>query len=157
MGTLRAARKGRPEPPLIPFPNRACLLGRDRNQVAQRPEPGESLALELPDALARQVELVSDRLERPGLALEAEAELQDAALALGQGVESPPDALAPERLLGLVERIRGLAVGEQVSELALVIRAHRLVQRDGGLRGAERLVYVLDRKAGSLGELVLRR
>ena len=33
----------------------------------------------------------------------------------------------------------------------------RLVQRDGRVRGAERLVDVLDREAGRLGELLLRR
>src|SRR5438067_9592287 len=38
-------------------------LRRDGDQVAQRAQAGERLALELPDALARQVELVADRLE----------------------------------------------------------------------------------------------
>src|ERR671933_2584536 len=99
---------------------RAATLGRDRDEVAQSTEPGERLALELADALPRQVELVPDRLERPRLALEAEAELEDSALPLGEGVERAPHTLAAERLLGLVEGIGGLAVGEQVTELALV-------------------------------------
>src|SRR5207248_1947074 len=51
----------------------------------------------------------------------------------------------------------GLAVGEQVAELALVVRADRLVQRDGGLRGTEGLVDVLHRQPGRLGQLLLRR
>src|ERR671938_2151179 len=136
---------------------RAATLGRERDQVAQRAEPGERLALELADALARQVELVPDRLERPRLALEPEAELEDSPLALGQGVERPAHALAPQRLLGLVERIRGLAVGEEVAELALVVGSDRLVQRDGRVRGAERLVDVLHRQARRLRELLLRR
>src|SRR5215218_7174522 len=126
-------------------------------QLTQRSEPGQRLALELPHAFARQVELVADRLERPGLALEAEAQLQNPPLALGQRVERPPHALAAERLLGLLERVGRLAVGEQVAELALVVRADGLVQGNGGLRRAERLVDVLDRKARSLGELLLRR
>src|SRR5262249_42107979 len=67
-------------PPLQAFQR----LGRERREVAQRGEARERLALELPDALARQVELVADRLERPRLALEAEPQLQDAPLALGQ-------------------------------------------------------------------------
>src|SRR5204862_6395960 len=50
-----------------------------------------------------------------------------------------------------------LAVGEEVAELALVVRADGLVQRDRGLRGAERLVDVLDRETGRLRELLLRR
>src|SRR5919197_2021895 len=131
--------------------------GRDRDEVAQRPEPGQRLALELPDALAGQVELVADRLERPRLALEAEAKLEDAPLALREGVERAPHALPAERLLGLVERICGLAVGEEVAELALVVGADGLVQRDGRLGGAKRLVDVLDRQAGRLRELGLRR
>src|SRR5437867_9694959 len=98
---------------------------------------------------------MADRLEGPRLALEAEAELEDPPLPLGQSVERAPDTLAPERLLRLVERIGGLAVGEQVAELALVVRADRLVQRHGRLGGPKRFVDVLDRKTGGLCELVL--
>jgi len=61
-------------------------LRRGGLEIAQRREPGERLALELPDPLAGQVELVTDRLQRPRLALEAEAKLQDPALPLGQSV-----------------------------------------------------------------------
>jgi hypothetical protein len=100
---------------------------------------------------------VADCLERPRLAIEAEAKLEDAALPLGEGIQSPADTLAPQGLLGLVERIGRFPVGEQVAQLALVVRADRLVQRNGRLSGAERLVDVLDREAGRLGELVLRR
>jgi hypothetical protein len=98
-----------------------------------------------------------NRLERPRLALEPEAELEDAPLALWKRVERTSDALPAERLLGLVERIRGLAVGEQVAELALVVRADRLVQRDRRVGSPECLVDVLERQAGCLGELLLRR
>src|SRR5262249_9222838 len=128
-----------------------------RLQVAQRGEPSERLALELPDPLSGQVELVADCLERPRLALEAEAELQDPALPLGQRVERTANALLAQRLLGLVERIGGLSVGKQVAELALVVRPDRLVQRDRGLRGPERLVDVLQRQPGRLGQLCLGR
>src|SRR5438445_2239417 len=113
-------------------------LRRDGDEIAQRAEAGERLSLELTDALAGQVELVADRLERPRLALEAEAQLEDPPLPLGQRVERTPDALAAERLLGLLERVRGLAIREEVAELALVVRADRLVQRHGGVGGAER-------------------
>jgi hypothetical protein len=87
---------------------------------------------------------VADCLERPRLALEAETQLEDPPLPLGQRVERTADSLPTQRLLRLVERIRRLAVGEQVAELALVVRADGLVQRDRRLRGAERLVDVLD-------------
>src|SRR3954449_5248195 len=98
-------------------------LRSEAGELTQRCEPRQRLALELPDALARQVELMADRLERPRLALEPEAELEDAPLALGQRVQRLPHALPAQRLLGLVERVRGFAVGEQVAELALVVRA----------------------------------
>src|SRR5207253_11443127 len=75
--TQRAPR--RRSRPSFPTRRSSDLEGRcrglgscDRDQVAQRAEPRERLALELADALARQVELVPDRLERPRLALEAE-------------------------------------------------------------------------------------
>src|ERR671935_2451975 len=112
-------------------------LGGDCLQLAQRREACQRLALELANALTRQVQLVADRLERPRLALEAEAQLEDPPLALWQGVERPPHALAAERLLSLVERIDRLAVGEEVAELALVVRADGLIQRDGCLGGPE--------------------
>src|SRR5919201_1334459 len=132
-------------------------LRRNGDEVAQRAEPGERLALELPDALARQVELVADRLERPRLALEAEPQLEDPPLALRECVERAPDALPAERLLGLVERVGGLPVGEQVAELALIVRADGLIQRHRSLRATERLVDVLDRQPRRLRELGLRR
>jgi hypothetical protein len=62
--------------------NRSSSGCRDRDEVAQRAEPGERLTLELADPLPRQVELVPDRLERPRLALEAEAQLEDPPLTL---------------------------------------------------------------------------
>ena len=77
--------------------------GGEACEIPQRLEALERLALELTHALAREVELVPDRLERPRLALEPEAKLEDAALALRERVERPPDALAPEGLFGLVE------------------------------------------------------
>jgi hypothetical protein len=132
-------------------------LGCDALELAQRCEAGQRLPLELADALTRQVELVADRLERPRLSLEPEAELEDPPLALGQGVEGPPRALAAKRLLGLVERVSGLAVGEEVAELAFVVGSDGLVQRDGRLGRAEGLVDVLDREAGGFGKLFLRR
>src|SRR6476620_1793911 len=107
------------------------LRRSDGLELTQRRESSQRLALQLPHPLAGELELIADRLQRPRLALETEAQLEDAPLALGQSVESAPDALASQRLLGLVERICSLAVGEKVTELALVVRADRLVQRDG--------------------------
>src|SRR5262245_56285616 len=141
--------KGGPWPP-FEEPISCRLRGREGDHVAQRGEPRERMALELPDPLAGQVELVADRLEGPRLAVEPEAELEDPPLALREGVERLADALPAERLLGLVERVGRLAVGEEVAELALVVRADRLVQRDRRVGGTHRLLDVLDRQAGGL-------
>src|SRR5581483_754447 len=115
------------------------------------------LPFELSHALACQVELVADRLERPRLALEPEAELEDPPLPLRQRVESLTDVLAAERLLCLVEGVGRLAVREEIAQLALVVGSDRLVERHRRRRRRESLVDVLDRQAGRLGELVLRR
>src|SRR5262245_25064024 len=133
------------------------LVRRDRGQVAQGGQTRQGLSLELPDALSREVELMADRLERPRLALKTEAKLENPPLAFGQRVQRPPDALLAQRLLGLLEGIRGLAVGEEIAKLALVVRADRLVQRDRRVCGAERLVDVLHREARGLRQLVLAR
>src|SRR4051794_35064723 len=61
--------------------------GCERGELAERREPAQCLSLELAHALAGEIELVPDGLERPRLALEPEAELEDAPLALRQGVE----------------------------------------------------------------------
>src|SRR4051812_8416007 len=139
-----------------PVLSHAGLRG-EAGELAQGREARQRLALELPDALARQVELVPDRLERPGLALEAEPQLENAPFPLGQRVERLADVLAAKGLLGLLERIRGLTIGKEIAELALVVRADRLVQRDGRRRGRECLFDVLQRQARGLGELFLRR
>src|ERR671928_218751 len=102
----------------------AARLRGDRDEVAQRAEPGERLALELADALPRQVELVPDRLERPRLALEAEPKLEDAPLPLGEGVERTPHALPAERLLGLDEA----ALLGALDERARLLGVEQLVQ-----------------------------
>src|SRR5262249_20282153 len=80
-----------------------------------------------------------------------------APLALRERIERAPNALPAERFLRLLERIGGLAVGEEIAELAFVVRADGLVERDGRMRRAESFVDVLHRQARSLGERFLRR
>src|SRR6266542_1994928 len=154
---LRAStQEGRLAAPFTPR-SLSRRSGSDGDHVPEGRKARERLALQLPHPLAGQVELVSDRLERPRFALEAEPQLEDPALPLGERVERLADALAPQRLLRLFERVRRLAVREQVAELTFVFGADGLVQRNRCLRGAQRLVYVLDRQSGRLRELFLRR
>src|ERR671934_97231 len=104
------------------------VSGGDCLQLAQRREACQRLALELANALTRQVELVADRLERPRLALEAEAQLEDPPLALRKGVERLPHSLPPERLLGLGQQLVAADVGEE--ELQAVAGAGELARVD---------------------------
>src|SRR5437588_648172 len=106
-------------------------------------EPRQGVALELADALARQAELLADRLERGRLGLEAEAELDDPPLPLGQVRDRALDALPAHRLHGLLGRIDRRLVGEQIAELRVAVRAEALVQGDG-IDRLERLHDVLE-------------
>src|SRR3954452_19629738 len=73
------------------------LFGRHARELDL--EPRECVALELADALARQLQLAADRLERLRLALEPEPQLEDPPLPLGQPVERHPHRLAAKRVV----------------------------------------------------------
>src|SRR5215218_713906 len=115
-------------------------------------------ALELPDALARQAELLADRLEGGSLAVEAEAQLEDPALALGELLERAAHFQPPHRVRGLVGRVASGRIAEQIAELSAVgVVADALVERHRRVGGVQRLVDVLEREARSLGQLRPRR
>src|SRR3954454_123687 len=116
----------------------------------------ERLRLELADALPRQPELLADRLQRGGLAVEAEPELDDPALPLRQVGDRPLGALAANRVDGLLGGVERRLVGEQVAELGVAVRAEALVERDRVDR-VEGLDDMLDLEAGRIGELLARR
>src|SRR3954466_11787459 len=100
-----------------------CLGGEDELVAERELEPREGVALELPDALPRQAELLADRLERGGLGFEAEAKLDDAPLPLGQVRDGALDALPADRLDRLVGGIGRRLVGEQGAQLRGAPRA----------------------------------
>src|SRR5580658_7381149 len=114
--------------PRVPEP--LCL--RERLELLQR------VVLDLPDALAGHVEGAADFLERVGaLAGEAEAELDDLALALRQRGQSAAEVLAAQVLGGELEgRFRRLVLDE-IAELGVLLLADRLLERDGLLGHAE--------------------
>src|SRR6188472_4643894 len=136
----------------------AAALERPRVVVERVLQACERRLLELSDALARQLEHAADLLERQALlAVEAEPELEYAPLALGQAREGGADALALERLVGLLDRVGGGAVGEQVTEFAVTVRADGLVQRNRRLDGVERLLHMVQLEARRLRKLLDRR
>src|SRR5262249_34385857 len=107
------------------------------DRVRERPELFQALVLDLPDALAGDVERPPHFVERPRmLAVEAVAQLEDLALAARERPEDLPQRLLAERDLGLLVGKRQVLVRDEVSELGLVLVADRLLERDGRLRAA---------------------
>src|SRR5229473_7856571 len=101
----------------------------------QRREDLERVVLDLADPLAGDTEGAADLLERLWLtAMEAEAELDYLALALGQRGQRLLDLRASQRDRGLLERRLGQLIFDQVSELRVLLLADRLLERDGKLR-----------------------
>src|SRR5581483_7565514 len=140
--------------------------GREDELVAELElQPVQRLGLELPDALARQAELLADRLERGRLAAEAEAELDDPALPFGQVCDRALDALAAHRVdrvvrLDDVLRLEARGLGQLVdrglaAELRLQLR-RGAVQLDPPLldvhRDANRLRLIRDGALAGLAD-----
>src|SRR3546814_11308880 len=83
------------------------------------------------DALAGEVEVLPDLFEGAGLAtVEAEAQLQDLALAVVEGGEEPVDLLGQQRGGGDLEGGLGGAVLDDVAQLGVAVFAPRLGQRE---------------------------
>jgi hypothetical protein len=137
-----------------------CLLelvceGLDASE--QLGEPGHRLALDLAHTLPRDAELLADRFQRLRSVVEAEAKLEHAPFPLGELRQGTPHLQPAQRVDGLVLRIRGERIAEEVAELALVLDADALVQRDRCLGRVEGLVDVLGRELRSLGQLLAGR
>src|SRR6185437_4507103 len=133
-------------------------------RVAKRLRFGKALellqrvVLDLADALAGDPECADDLLERAGLlALQAEAQLDHLALALGQRVERAVDVLAPQRHRRRIERGDGLLVGDEVAQLGLLLLADRLLEADRELRHALDLAHLVGRHAELGGDLLRPR
>ena len=101
----------------------------------QRRERLEGVALDLAGPLAGDTEGAADLFERLWLtAMEAEAELDYLAFALGQRGQRVLDLRALQRDRGLLERRLGQLIFNEVSELRLLPLADRLLERNWKLR-----------------------
>src|SRR3954453_23418533 len=126
-----------PQPALCPLPLlREEPVSRRLHDVAQplrlgqRLELLERVVLDLADALARDVERAPDLLQRARpAARQAEAHLDDLALALRQRRQRTVHVLLAEVLRGDLERRLGRLVLDEVAELGLVLLADRLLER----------------------------
>src|SRR5262249_9756219 len=107
----------------------------------------EALVLDLADALAGDVEGATDFVERSWLlAVEAVAELEHLALALGQLGQNAPKRLTAESGLGGLVRKRDREIGEEIAQLGLLLVADRLLERDRCLGAAADLLDLVDRE-----------
>ena len=118
--------------------SRRALPSRKARYAARRGRRhlrgGERVPLDLADALAREPELRSDRLERRGFAVEAEAQLEQAPLALRERCHRAPHSLAPHGVDGLLGGIACQRVGEELADLAVAVGADALVERERRVR-----------------------
>jgi hypothetical protein len=91
------------------------------------------------------------------LAAEAVAQLEHAALAVGEVLQRLAQRLLREDLRGALVRRLGPLVGDELAELGLLLVADRLLERDRRLGRALDRVDLLGVDAGDLGDLVRRR
>src|SRR3954467_11380242 len=117
----------------------------------------ERLVLDLADALARDVERAADLVEGARvLAAQPVAELEHAALAVGQVLERLAQGFLGEDLGGAVVRRLGALVGDELAELGLLLVADGLLERYRSLRRALDRVDLVGLDAGHVGDLLGR-
>ena len=80
-------------------------------------------------------------------------ELEHPPLPVGQRPQNLDQRLLAEDVLGDLRAGRQL-VGDEVPELGLLVVAHRLLERDRGLRAAPDLIDLVDRQVELVGDLL---
>src|SRR6266540_4383180 len=105
------------------------------DRVGEGAELLQALVLDLPDALACDVERPADLVEGPRvLAVEPVPELEHLPLPAREGAEDLAQRLLAHGGLGLLVRQREVLVGDEVAELRLVLVTDRFFERDRCLR-----------------------
>ena len=97
----------------------------------------QGLRLDLADALARHVELFSDLFKRPGETVgQAEPVIQHLTFAVGQRRQDFLEAFLQHRVGGLLRRIFGGRIGNEVAVFRVVVVAYLALKGNGLLRHA---------------------
>src|ERR1035437_2835314 len=118
-------------------------------------ELANGLGLHLADALARDLEDPPDLLQRVGVAVaDAVAELDDLALAVGEGLEHFLDAVLEHLGAGGLDGVLGRLVLDEVAEVAVLALADGPVEADGVPRDLQHAPRLRDAHAGLLGDLL---
>ena len=100
----------------------------------------QGLGFDLADPLARDVELLADLLERVRLAVDqTEAHAQHLLLPRRQRGQDFLELLAQQGIGGLLRRLGGLVVLDEVAEMAVFLLADGRFERDGLLRDLQDL------------------
>src|SRR5918999_123352 len=135
--------------------------GSDREHVLELrrgawvAELAEGLGLDLPDALAREVELLADLLQGARLPRdEPETQRQHPSLTLGEKAENAPKILLAQDRGGRLEGRLGFVVGDEVRQLGVLLVAHGLVQREGLGKDPKGLLHLLGFHVRRLRDLV---
>src|SRR5829696_4772542 len=127
-------------------------------RVREGAELLQALVLDLPDALARDVEGPPDLVERPWvLAVEAVAKLEHAALAQRERAEDARQRHLAHVHLGDLVRERLRVVGDEVAELRLLLVPDRLLERDRRLGAPPDLRDLVRGEAEIATDLARRR
>ena len=115
----------------------------------------QRLRLDLADAFAGDVKLLADLLERPALAvLQPEPEAQNLRLPGGQGFEDVVQLLPQEGVGGGVDRRRGVVVGDEVAQVAVLLLADRGLEGDRLLAHPQDLPHLIHRHIQLVGDLL---
>src|SRR5450830_217128 len=144
-----------PAPRSLSRPQRSIEKVAQALRVAVRLELGQRLGLDLADALAGDAELLADFLEGARmLALEAETQLDDLALAVRERAQDEVELFFLHDLADGLDRDRGFLVLDEVAELRVFFLADRCLETHGLLADLEDLTDFLRRRAHLRGDLV---
>src|SRR5436190_14816920 len=128
------------------------LRPRRVTQLRQR------LRLDLPDPLAGNPELLADLLQRPRVPVDqAEPQLDDLLLPVGQRVQDRVELLLQEDEGGGIDRYDGVAVLDEVAEVGVLLLTDRRLERDRLLRQLEDLAHPLRRELHLVADLLRSR